>query len=264
MVRPLTTARSSESDVELAATLPRRVVFTMLRGAMRIAARLGMPLSDLLELTRLAYLQEQQRRIPRSLAGISRALNLSVRQVSNLKKQLGTVFTEPDETIAPYRAIGAELMKRPQLESELCSTLSQFDPHTLRSATRAMRKLHWLSENEQGFLQLKPGLRVHTSETTERRLDGLAQQLELLADGAWTAFTGRDDLYARGRSWVFRACPTALRQIGEETLQNLRHQIADLEHEAERQRGGSLCGITVMVSDLRAAYAVDEKTKDLK
>ena len=272
----------TESSGVLAATLPARLVFTLLRGVVRTAARFQLPLAELLDLARLAYFEELRRRHPRSLAQVARRLGLSVRQVSNLKRQLATAFFDPENEARPLRLItellgrsgekgsGEKSAEQKSFE-EIAAALEHIDREDLRRALDVVCAAGWAtrSADDTPRYRLTEGLRVHIDRTLTRRLDGLAHQLELLADGVWAGFVepphAERAAEAYARSWVFSACPAQLEAFAEETIKRMRYGAIDLDEATKNASDGAPSrryGATIMIGDLTAAVTADDVMKD--
>ena len=81
-------------------------------------------------------------------------------------------------------------------------------------------------------------------DTLTRRIDGLNNQLEILAASGWRRFIEEDDS-AVGRSWAFQARPEEIQEFLEQTIRSLRHSAIDLEESAMSSGDGERYGITV-------------------
>src|SRR5438874_39085 len=94
-----------------AAALALRLVYSLLRAAVRIAARFGLAMDRLLDLAQLAYFEEHRRRAPRDLAQVARQLDLSVRTTGTLHRRFKSDFFAAEREVEPVRRATAVLLK---------------------------------------------------------------------------------------------------------------------------------------------------------
>lgn len=236
--------RSNDARGESLPELPSRLVYSLLKPAVRVAARAHLPMGQVLDLLQLAYFEELRRHHPRELNVIAERLELSLRTVSTLSRRLKEVFFAAETRVQPARRIAALLQEKPRTLAELKRAAPELGDKAVKRALDFLRDNSWVDVEKRSY-KLSSSLRSYIDETITRRIDGLNNQMEILAASVWQRFMESDDT-AIGRSWVFSARPEDLREFLAETVRKLRHSAIDLE-ESALSEGGTLerFGITV-------------------
>lgn len=244
--------RSLESREGGLPGLASRLVYSLLKPAVKVAAKANLPMGEVLDLLQLAYFEEMRRHHPRELSAIAERLDLSLRSVSTLNRRLKEAFFAAETQVQPARRIAAILLDGPKTIAELKRAAPEMGERSVKSAVDFLRGNGWV-ELEKRRYQLSSRLRSYIDESITRRIDGLNNQMDILAASVWRRFIEGDDT-AIGRSWVFAARPEDIRPFLEETVRKLRHGAIDLEEVAVGSEDFGRYGITI------AFAGVEDKT----
>ena len=239
-------AGRASMDSGILVALSSRLVFSLLRGAVRLAARFEMPMAKLIQLTRLAYFAELRRQSPRDLAWVADRLDLSVRTAGSMNKVLKGDFFAPETEVQPIRDVTRILLKGPQTTDQLMAA-------TGLGAGETSRVVHLLQANgwvasADGTHTMKSGVRSFVTADLDRRIDGLNNQMDLLTRSVWSRFVDGDDTHAAARSWVFAAESHAFQAFSARAIRELRHGAVDLEEAALRDGHHDRYAVTIAFS----------------
>lgn len=173
----------------------RRLLFSLLKPAVRMASRLEIPLDEVTRLMRLAYVQEV-RRAGTPTPDAERKIGVSRRQLSKLTKALRSDFFEPETRHELPRRIEFLLQAGPLSFNRICQLLRPERPEEEafeRSVEAALLGL--VSEERVRLIgrgnrlyEIKQYSAVHIEGTWQRRVDGLNNQLEALFANVWSCF----------------------------------------------------------------------------
>lgn len=226
-----------------------RIVYSLLKPAVKLAARGGLRMGEVLDLVQLAYFEEMRRHHPRELQAIAEKLDLSLRTVSTLNRRIKEAFFAAETQVQPARHVAALLQDEPLSLAELKRKAPELTERVLSDALRLLRDNEWVVVNKRKY-QLTSRLRSYIDDSITRRIDGLNNQMEILASSVARRFFD-DDAEAVGRSWAFSARREDIRQFLEDTMRQLRHSAIDLE-ESGLSSGEPLgrYGITVAFADV--------------
>lgn len=227
-----------------AVELPARLVFSLLQAAVRLAARVHMPLDRITDLLRTAYFLEHRRKHPRDLQVIADKLGVSLRTAGSLNKQLKEPFFAPETEVEPIRIITGALLGAPS-SIEGLAAITQLDIVEVRRAIKHLQELGWVDVDEHEVARLAGTLRSFVTEDLQRRVDGVNHQLAIIADSVWARFARGEDDTAGARSWSFAARPEDVEAAMERTFKALRAEAVEMEEAALEQGGGARYGITV-------------------
>lgn len=232
-----------------AVELPSRLVFSLLTAAVRVAARVGMPLNRLTALLRSAYFLEYRRRHPRDLATVAEKLGVSVRTAGTLNRQLDDEFFRAETSVEPIRLVTGELLGAPA-DREALATATGLDASEIDRVVRRLLELGWVDEAADGALTLSGRLRVFMTTDLARRLDGVNHQAALVADSVWSRFVRGEEDAAGGRSWFFAARPEDVAEAMQRTFATLRSEAIAMEERALAEGDAERFGITVAFTPL--------------
>ncbi len=224
-------ALPSPPDAVELAELPSRLVFSLLKAAVRVAARVGMPMARVTELLRLAYFQELRRDHPRDLAAVAERLGVSIRSAGSLNKQLKTDFFAPENDLQPIRLVTGALLDGATDPAALHLALPELDPVDIERVLALLVHNGWVQVS-QGRLAIQPHNRSLVGDDLHRRIDGLNHQVELISESVWQRFVQGETDTARARSWVLAARPQDFAAFIEDTVKNTRHRAVEVEETA--------------------------------
>jgi DNA-binding transcriptional ArsR family regulator len=233
-------------EVRAVAQLSSRLVYSLLKAAVRVAARSRLPMAELVDLVQLAYFEEVRRHHPRELGVVADALGLSLRSVGTLNRRLKRAFFAAEQAVQPARRITSLLLDGPRSAAELERQASELEPSQVRRALDLLRQEGWVERSGRRF-SLRTRLRSFVDEELSRRIDALNNQMEIIASSVWARFLDRSE-GASGRTWVFAARPADIQAFIAETIRTLRHGAIDLEEAALAEGAFARYGVTVAFS----------------
>src|SRR5207244_4324877 len=144
--------------------------YSLLRAAVRIAARFGLAMERLLDMAQLAYFEEHRRRAPRDLAQVARQLDLSVRTTGTLHRRFKSDFFAAEREVEPVRRATAVLLKGERTAEQVCAALRDLEREQVARALRFLVDSGWASEKD-GRFRLGTGVRSFVSDELVRRID---------------------------------------------------------------------------------------------
>lgn len=235
--------QNSEELVELSS----RLVYSLLKAAVKMAARFDMSMDRMLQLAQLAYFEELRRGAPRDLGAVAKRLGLSLRSVSSLNRRFKKDFFKPETEIAPLRDLTRALLRGPQT-LEALSAATEHEAEKLERGLRLLQENGWVHQDGEQYV-MSAGLRSFMDDTMKRRIDGLNNQMEIIASSVWARFVDAEET-AAGRSWAFAAEPKALKSMFEKLTRNIRLDAIDVEEQALQKDVFDRYGITIAVAPL--------------
>ncbi len=243
-----TTARPED-----AAALPARLVFSLMQAAVRVAARVHMPLKQLQELVRTAYFLEHRRNHPRDLVSVADKLDVSLRTAGTLNKQLRDAFFRPEREVEPIRSVTTALLGGPLSRAGLEEETELEGPELERALTH-LGELGWIDIGDDGVVRLSRTLRSWVADDLEKRVDGINHQLSVIAEGVWSRFVRHDTATSGGRTWTFAVREEDLGPLVDRVIAVLRAEAVAAEEAAMADDGGGTrVGMTVAIAPMRPA-----------
>ncbi|MCB9663325.1 MAG: hypothetical protein H6732_04375 [Alphaproteobacteria bacterium] len=240
-------AGPSEPDAASAVELPARLVFSLLKAAVRIAARVELPLTRFQDLVRSAYFLEYRRRFPRDLATVADKLGVSLRTAGTLNRSLTDDFFAPETRVEPVRQVTSALVGEPMdLPNLVVST--DLDEAEVRRAVKHLVEVGWVEARADGTYALSGSFRSYVAEDLARRVDAVNHQLTVIAESVWTRFVHGDDGAAAARTWAFLARPEDVQELIARTLAHLRSEAVALEEQALADGSGRRFAMTVAIA----------------
>lgn len=226
--------------------LPSRIVFSLLRGAVRLASRMGLPLKQVVQLVRLAYYQELRESHPRDRKAIAAKLGISLRTAAELGSQMKTAFTEPEETVMFSRRVRQRIDDQPTSTPELLTELDA-DPAALDAVLQTLVFNGWI-ELFEGRWRVRGAIQSYLGGSLIQKVDGLNRLQDVVSDAAWASFFGDPTSTTTARTWVFHADPQAFTAFRDESIRSLRGQTVELDEQALASADASRVGVTVVFS----------------
>ena len=241
------TSKSKPAAEELAvAELPSRLVYSLLKAVVRVAAKSNMPMAELTELTQLAYFDELRREHPRELSTIAEKLGLSLRSIGALNRRLRQAFFAAEANVQPTREVCSALLDAPLGLAELQAALPDLDKAQLRQALEFLKKSEWVEVKNRKY-QLKSRLRSYVDNQLTRKIDGLNRQMDILSSSVWSRFVDNTKTSV-GRSWVFAGKEADVVEFIESTIKSMRHGAVDMEESALESGDYKRYGVTFSIS----------------
>lgn len=212
--------------------LAERVVYALLRPAVRLASAFGLPLKHVVGLLESAYFHEL-RRSGFTLREAGDRLQVSQRTTVRLAKDLRERFVQPELEHNLPRRIEFMLWARPMSEARLCQVLPEVDADEIHDALGMLLGEGRIEVRAGRAMEYAPvsNLRKLPRDTWMRRLGGLNTLVDNVADATFGRFF-RDEPRTFARSLSFqlpRGGTERLRRWYEESV--LPH-IVELSDEA--------------------------------
>lgn len=229
------------------AELPSRLVYSVLKPAVRLAARFNLTMSRVTELVQLAYFEELRRTHPQHLKDVARSLGVSLRTAASLSQRFKADFFRPETDVEPQRRITELLLGRSLQAEEIRAELADLSAEDVQRALDALVARNWVARDADGTHSVDVRLRSFVDADMSRRVDALNNQMAVLTDAVWARFV-RGDEHAVARTWVFAADPAAVLELMQFTIQQLRHGVVDLEEAASAQDVHRMHGITIALA----------------
>ncbi len=213
-----------------------RVVYSLLRGAVRVSLRLQLPMDAVVELLRMAYFQEARDVKGLDLAVIAELFGKSLRTVSSLHHRYREDFFAPEREVAFRRELAAALAAGPRTRDELGEAFADRGAAELEAALadlvrdgrvlRADGRWHRNPEDHDFF----------AGADASARIDGLNRQVDILTETAWARLLApQAPRSALARSYVFAATPDDFAALQEELLAFLRARAIAVDAAAHEQ-----------------------------
>jgi hypothetical protein len=228
-----------------------RVVYSLLKLVVRTAARFRLPIDRLIELTRLAYFEELRRQAPRDLDFVARSLGVSYRTAVNLNRAARADFFRPEKEIEPLRRVCAVLVGQALTRQALTEALDDLDDVTIDRALALLEDSGWITRDAEERYALGATLRSYVSDDLSRRIDGLNNHMEVLADSVWARFVEGAPETALGRTWVFVGRPEDVAAFARKTALAVRHDAVDVEETALKEGGKQRFGVTLAFAPIK-------------
>lgn len=225
--------------------LQRRLVYAVLRPAVRLARRFHLPLKTLQELCRLAYYEELRHSGGLPQARIAHIFAKSLRTVGSLERQLKGDFLAPQRTVEHSRQL-EEALTEPMHAEALAERLGE----PIEDVQRVLDGLIGagrLIQHDDGRYSVDHDYRSLVSDALAARLDGLGHQLDVITSTVIERFLG-GRRPAMGRTLSFVATDETIEAFAELLVRTVRAQVGDAEEAALKAGGHSLYNITLALA----------------
>lgn len=236
--------------------LQRRLVFSLLRPAVRLCRFFRLPLKTLEDLCRLAYFEELRHRGDTPQAEIARTFGKSLRTVGTLERQYRTNFFAPERELEFARRVESVFEHGSRTTAEVEAALADDADATADEIERAVEGLlsagRIVVEARDGdcpryaldrrFISL-------VQSDLEARVDGLNHQLDVIAAAVRSRFLA-PRRRAIARSLAFVAHPDDVEALGEALVRALRDRCSDAEETALEAGGYERYGVTLALAPM--------------
>lgn len=211
-----------------------RLVYSLLKPAVRGAARFGIPIRAIGELLRLAYF-EHLSRSGLSVAEIARRFGQTPRHMRSLAQRLKEDFFRAERDVGLAREVEALVAERSPGEEELMAALPTWQPDEVRAAIAELIDEERIERDESGRLHMARQYVVLRSDEFHHRIDSLNH----LLDGTYRAVLHRlvfdDQRTAMMKTISFSAVPEELVAFLRRLEGELRRELAALDESATFQ-----------------------------
>lgn len=210
--------------------MERRLLFTLLKPAMKLASRLGLPLALMESISRLAYYEVVREDLTQ--AQIAQLFGTSRRTVVNVEALRRTDILAPQAETDIARRIWEVLAPGPLALDEIAVRLSVEAP-AVESVLRGIGATGRATRLADGRWQLEDRFESLVSEDIGPRLAGLDHQLEAVTAAVHARFLGRSGAsVARTLSFLGRDDDVA--KMADGVVQVIRSGAVDSEERALR------------------------------
>lgn len=208
-----------------------RLVYSLLKPALRMAARFGVPIRSLTELVRLAYFEVLTREgLPQ--AEIAERFGQSTRHLRSLAKRFESDFFAAEQEVGLLREIEDYVAVHRPTEPELLQAFSGLGETAVRAAMAALLREERLERVEDSRLQIGRRYVVLASDQFHHRIDALNHHL----DGIYRAVVQRMLRDERETAMIktinFSADPSELHAYLQRLEGELRRELAALDESA--------------------------------
>lgn len=208
-----------------------RLVYSLVKPAVRAAARFGIPIRTIGELVRLAYF-EHLSRTGMSLGDIARRFGQTPRHMRSLAQRLKEDFFRAERDVGLAREVEALVAERGPDEAELVAALATWEADEVRAAVAELVAEQRIERGAGGRLHMAKQYVVLRSDEFHHRIDSLNH----LMDGTWRAVLHRlvydDRETAMMKTISFSAVPAELIQFLHKLEGELRRELAALDESA--------------------------------
>ncbi len=211
-----------------------RLVFSLIKPAVRAAARFGIPIRSIGELMRLAYF-EHLSRSGMSLAEIAKRFGQTPRHMRSLAQRLSKDFFRAERDVGLAREVEALVAERGPSEAELLAALPTWQASEVRAAVAELSAEGRIERDADGRLHTARQYVVLRSDEFHHRIDSLNH----LMDGTYRAVLHRlvfdDRTTAMMKTVSFSALPEELVAFLRRLEGELRRELAALDESATFQ-----------------------------
>jgi hypothetical protein len=211
-----------------------RLVYSLIKPAVRAAARFGIPIRTIGELMRLAYF-EHLSRSGMSVADIAKRFGQTPRHMRSLAQRLKEDFFRAERDVGLAREVEALVAERGPSEDELVAALPAREPAEVRAAVAELCDEQRIERAADGRLHMAKQYVVLRSDEFHHRIDSLNH----LMDGTWRAVLHRlvydDRETAMMKTISFSALPEQLVEFLHRLEGELRREVAALDESATFQ-----------------------------
>jgi len=211
--------------------MQRRLVFSLLKPAVRAAARFGVPIRELGELLRLA-LYEELAREGRTQAEIARQFGQTPRHMRSLARRLQSGFFQAEREVGLVREVEALVAEKSPSEREAAQALRSWTKAEVADAVAILVDEGRIERGADGRLVTARRYVVLRSDGFHRRIDSLNHFL----DGAYRAVLHRlvfdEQRLAMMKTLSFSAIGDELAAFLARLEGELRREVATLDERA--------------------------------
>ena len=224
----------------------RRVAYSLLRPAARVAASSGLPLKDFVQLSQLV-LYEVKRGKGLSQRKIAQELDVSSRTLDRLLKDFRDGFFEPETSHELPRRIEFMLWAEPAGLARIAQVLSEFDPDDIEAALDLLIRDGRVEPVEGRTLKYAPTQRANRIMDTDlaRRIDALNNVLQVLSEATQHRFI-EDDTRASARTVAMRVRTEDLPELEKIYEELIWPRLVALDERASGDESAIDLGLTLL------------------
>jgi hypothetical protein len=208
-----------------------RLVYSLLKPAVRAAARFHVPVRTLVELVRLAYF-ELLTRNGLTQAQIARRFGQTERHMRSLARRLRTDFFKAEQEIGLVREIENLVGTHSPLQSELHKKFRAFGEAQVDEAVDLLLGEERIVRDDSGRLAISQKYVLLSSDQFQHRIDALNHFLESVGRAVISRLVFDEREEAMMKTISFSASPARLRTFVRTLEGDLRREIAAMEEDA--------------------------------
>lgn len=208
-----------------------RLVYSLLKPAVRAAARFHVPVRTLVELVRLAYF-ELLAHSGLTQAQIARRFGQTERHMRSLARRLRTDFFRAEHEIGLVREIEDLVATGSPTAAEISARLRAFDPAKIEEAIEQLVREERIAEDGSGRLVISPKYVLLSSEQFQHRIDALNHFMDSVDRAIISRLVFDEREEAMMKTISFSAPPEKLRAFARTLEGDLRRGISTLEEDA--------------------------------
>lgn len=209
-----------------------RLEYSLLRIAVRVAARFRIPMRTLSELLRLAYF-EVLRREGLTQTEIGRRLGQTDRHMRSLAQKLRSDFFAAEREVGLVREIETLVADKAPLPTELSKLLPSWSEHEVKRAFEELLAEKRIAPGPDGHLHVGARYVLLASDQFHRRIDALNHFLDGLHQAVMHRLVYDEKQTAMIKTITFSANPASLEAFIARLEGDLRREVATLEEQAQ-------------------------------
>lgn len=208
-----------------------RLVYSLLKPAIRAAARFRLPIKSLTEMLRLAYF-EHLSRSGMSMTEIAEQFGQSTRHMRSLAQRLDSSFFEAERDVGLGREIEARVAAEFVDQDELAEQLPSWSRDEIREATEQLIREERLERDAQGRVRASQRYVVLRSDGFQHRIDSLNHFLDGIYRAAMQRLVRDDHQTAMMKTISFSARKDDLTEFLGRLEGDLRRDLAEVDEKA--------------------------------
>ena len=232
----------------------RRLVYTVLKPAVRLARMLRLPLGVVEELCRMAYFEEVRIRSRASQAETATLMGKSLRTIGSLERKFRGDFLAPERELGLARELEATLSQTPLTLDDI----QQSVPHLERDdITRILESLVIVGrvtasdpDHAATRYTLNPQFVSLVEDDVSAKLDGLLHQLDVILEAIKSRFFNTSKHPARARTLTFSADPKSMEALGDDLILELRKRCIEAEELALKNNINDQYAVTFVLTPI--------------
>jgi len=213
-----------------------RLEYSLLRIAVRVAARFRIPMRTISELVRLAY-YEVLRREGLTQAEVGRRLGQTDRHMRSSAQKLRSNFFAAERDVGLVREVETIVAEQTPPPEELPKLLPSVPAREIQRAVSELLEEKRIRHSEDGRLQIGTRYVLLASDQFNRRIDALNHFLDGLHQAVMHRLVYDEKKTAMIKTISFSASPAALEAFVTRLEGELRREIAALEEQAQFEGG---------------------------
>ena len=212
-----------------------RLVYSLLKPAVRAAARFRLPIRSLVELLRLAYFEHLRRDQGLEIRDIAERFGQSERHMRTLAQKLESDFFEAERAVGLAREVEARVGGSALSAAELKDALSNWTSEEVDEAIEELLEEERLERDAEGRLRAAQRYVVLRGDGFQNRIDSLNHFFDGAYRSAMQRLVNDDGYTSMMKSLSFSAIPSMLRPFLDKLEGDLRRELAVIDEAATFQ-----------------------------